>query len=561
MTKKLPIGVSDFKELIENEYYYVDKSLLIKEISDAGKVILVPRPRRFGKTLNLSMLRYFYEKSDESQAHLFANLKIWQDEKFRAMQGQFPVVFLTLKGVVYTNYQDIYEKLQTLVATEFTRHKYLLEGSTLEPFEKELYERIRQGKASHVEFTDSLYTLVMFLNRYHKMKVVVLLDEYDVPVQASFIHSFYSQTMEFLKPFLTSAFKDNELIEKGIITGILTLAKAGIFTGLNNLDIFNLTSPFLADKFGFSENEATELLRHYSVSDPQSVKEWYNGYIFGTTYGMYNPWSILKCAQNKGSLEIYWANTSDNILLRRLVAQASSVIKSELELLLTDQVIAKTIEESIVFPDIDTQQDLIWSILLFTGYLTYRDYQLHEGKKVCSLVIPNIEIKFLFRDVIRKLFLEGVVGGQVQEFLQSMIEGKVNAFSQLLQGFVLKSMSFYDVDGLEPEKSYHLFVLGLLVTLSDTYVVRSNQESGLGRYDILLIPKQKNRPGIIIELKKVWKSSEDALEIGAQKALDQIHEKKYAQQLYDQSIETIIAYGIAFAGKNLFVKSTSIKKP
>ncbi len=561
MKKILPIGISDFKDLRENNYYYVDKSLLIQDLAPKGRVASVQRPRRFGKTLNLSMLRYFYEKSDTSTAFLFEDLKIWQHKEFRKEQGQYPVIFVSFKEIFQSSYTEMLKRFAYCIALECKRHTELFTSTKLDDDEKEWLKRLSALTGSEFELASSLKFLTEVLYKHHGKKVIILIDEYDVPVQAAYIHGFYDTLILFLKELLTGALKDQSLIEKGILTGIMTLAKAGIFTGLNNLDIYNLTNPRLADKFGFTTDEAGELLEYYDINELTKVKEWYNGYIFGKTDGMYNPWSMLKCIESGGILEIYWSNTSDNILLKTLISRASSTTKSELEQLLTGNSVKKVVQESIVYPDIATQQNLIWTMLLFTGYLTYTDYTVDEGKKECDLIIPNQEIMFLYRDLITQLFTKSVAGDHVQDLLRSLLEGNTEIFSELLQDFILTSMSIYDLANSEPESSYHLFILGLLVMLSKTYEVRSNRESGLGRYDIMIIPKDTQKPAVVIEFKKVWKKSENGLEVAAQKALDQIIDKKYAQELYGQGIQTVIAYGIAFEGKTVCVKSCTLENP
>jgi hypothetical protein len=318
----------------------------------------------------------------------------------------------------------------------------------------------------------------------------------------------------------------------------------------------------LVDKFGFTAQETHEMLRYYQIDDIQAIQRWYNGYIFGQTNGMYNPWSILQCVDNGGKLKIYWANTSDNVLLERLIVRSSASTKSDLEHILKGGAIEKIIEESIVYPDIDKRNDLLWSVLLFTGYLTSKgDYQIKDGKTVCSLIIPNQEILSLYKDLISRIFKDSVIDGKAQELLQALIDGDTEVFSQILQRFILHSMSVYDLSSSEPEKSYHLFVLGLLVMLSDTYDVISNRESGLGRYDILIVPKDTSKPAVVIEFKKVWQDGPDALKIAAQKALDQIIDKKYAQELYNKGIEDIRAYGIALDGKSISIASCMLENP
>lgn len=558
MTKNIPIGISDYKELISNNYYYVDKTLLIKDIRESGQVVLAPRPRRFGKSLNLSMLRYFFELGETKNDYLFAHTAIWQTQ-YRDLQGQFPVIFVSFKNIFQTTYEQMLKKFEYTIAAEYERLSYITHGNILQPHEKERFNRIRSEAATLIDLGSSLEFLLSMLHKYHNKKVIILIDEYDVPVQHAFINNFYDTLIPFVKELLTGALKDHTMLEKGVITGNLTLAKSGIFTGLNNLDVFNLTNTRMADRFGFTSQEVDELCAYYGFENiRQEIKKWYNGYTFGKIHGIFNPWSVLKCVSNNGSREMYWANTSDNILLKRLIGRASQSNKSELELVLQDQSVRHTVEESIVFPDLDKRYDLIWSLLLFTGYLTYTTYEIKDGKKECDLIIPNQEIKYLYKELINRIFEESVMGGQSKELLKALIEGNTQVFAQLLQSFVINSMSTFDLPSAEPERSYHLFILGLLVALSDEYVVKSNRESGLGRYDIMLIPKQLQKPGIIIEFKKVWSNKTETIEVASQKALDQILEKKYVQELQEKGVQRIFAYGIAFEGKTLFVQSTVI---
>lgn len=558
--KKLPIGVSNYKELIEGGYYYVDKSLLIKDIHESGKVVLMPRPRRFGKTLNLSMIRYFLELSKESNAHLFKDTLIGKLPQYQNVQGTFPVIFVTFKDIKETSWDVAYEKFAITLYEEFDRHNYLLSSDHIKSYEKEFYTRILERRASQAELETSLHFLAKLLHAYYKKKPYLLIDEYDVPIQASFVHGYYEKAIGFLKGLLGSALKDEDHIEQGIVTGILTLAKAGIFTGLNNLDVFNITNTKLSDKFGFTQEEVGTILHQYGLNALENeIQQWYNGYTFGVTSGIFNPWSVLNCIKNRGQLKKYWVNTSDNILVKKLIAQASIDVKRKLERLISGTTIAEKIEESLTFPDLDNRSDLLWSLLLFTGYLSYEHYTLKEGEIIASLKIPNKEITYLYNDLIRNIFKESVLGGQVDNLLTALTVGDSDMFSTLLQSFVYTSMSSYDLSSNEPEKSYHLFVLGLLVALSDHYEVKSNKESGLGRYDLTIIPRKNNKPAIILEFKIVRKG--ETLETAAQKALDQISQKKYTQDLFDRSIEKIIAYGIAFEGRTIMVKSTRIDKP
>lgn len=550
--KLLPIGISNFKEIIEQNYYYIDKTRLIDEILKKGKVILLPRPRRFGKTLNLSMLRYFFELNEDNK-HLFSHLEISENNEAIKHQGKYPVIFLTFKNIRKKSWQEAYEEFAMTISAEFYRHDYLLQDPQLDEIRKARFKRILAEEASATELANSLLFLSQLLFNYHKNKVVLLIDEYDTPIQTAFIEGYYTDAIEFLRSLLSSILKDAEVMEKGVLTGILTLAKEGIFSGLNNLNIFNLTHEPFSDVFGFTHEETTAFLQAYGITDVNAVKEWYDGYTIGNTSGIYNPWSVIKCIQAQGKIELYWANTSDNALIKTLIAQAPVTMKIELESLLSQSSVSLPIEEAITFPDLHYRVELIWSLLLFTGYLTYSSCSLVAGKKQCTLLIPNQEIKYLYIHLIQEIFQKAVTGGQTKQLLEALIQANVTELTTLLQSFIINTMSTYDISQNEPEKSYHLFVLGLLVLLNDEYYIRSNRESGIGRYDITLFPKRTNLPGIIIEFKVT--RPPHSLEETTDLALAQIIQKKYAQELQEQKAFAIIAYGIAFAGKEIFIKS------
>ncbi len=560
MKQLLPIGISDYKDLREKNYYYVDKTLLIQEVQENGQVILVARPRRFGKTLNLSMLRYFYEPSETTHS-LFSDTAIWKLPEYRQLQGAFPVIFISFRTITDTSFEDMLAQFAYVIAIEFDRHAYLLSGTILTSDEKDLFNKIISRRATGVDLGNSLEFLVRMLHKYHNKKVVVLIDEYDVPVQTAYIYNFYAQIIPFLKKLLTGALKDQEALEKGVVTGNLALAKAGIFTGLNNVDVFNLTRAQMSDKFGFTSQEMKALLSYYNFADRQDdIRTWYDGYRFGDTSGIFNPWSALKCIAAKGELDPYWTNTSDNILLKMLIGGASEDIKIDLESVLQKKPVRHRIEESIVFTDLSKKSNLMWSLLLYSGYLTYTHYEIINKAKEWFLIIPNDEIQKLLTDLVSDIFLESIVGKQAQNLLTALTSGNVKVFSTLLQSFVSTSMSTFDITADEPEKSYHLFVLGILVMIQDTYDVLSNRESGLGRYDIMLIPKNKQKPGVIIEFKKVWSNSNETLEATADKALNQIISLNYKQELENRGIDVIIAYGIAFEKKLVSVKCATFSK-
>ncbi len=330
--KKIPIGISDFKILIEGDCYYVDKTLLIQDILSYGQVVLMPRPRRFGKTLNLSMLKYFFEKVDTSHAALFSGLAIEKTPLFELHQGRYPVIFLSFKSIKESDWETTYEKFALVMYEEFARHRYLLSSTSIEHEEKAMFNKIIERTGSKVELESSLQFLARLLFRHYKQQVIILIDEYDVPVQMAYLNGFYNQVIEFLRALLVDALKDTSILQKGVLTGNLTLAKAGIFTGLNNLDVFNLTNVRSADRFGFTLPEVDRLLSYYGYEEAQQkIQQWYDGYTFGKMAGIFNPWSVLKCISNGGALEKYWSNTSDNILLKRLLGRAQKSMKSEFE--------------------------------------------------------------------------------------------------------------------------------------------------------------------------------------------------------------------------------------
>ncbi len=559
MKKLVPIGISDFKTIKSGNYYYVDKTMLIKDIFESGISVLVTRPRRFGKTLNLSMLHY-YLSLDGNNSELFADTEIWKHERYRDLQGQFPVIFITFKDISQPTYEEMFDVIVATIGAAFRKFSYLLESDILDVFEKDKFNRISADQPQLVDLRTSLDFLVEILHKFHKKKVVVLLDEYDVPLQNAYMHGFYDKLLPLIRELLTRVFKDQKLLEKGVISGNLTIAKAGIFSGLNNLDVYNVTHARMADKFGFTTAEAYDLLDYYECKNvTEEIQRWYDGYNFGEISGIFNPWSILKCISHNGIRDVYWANTSNNFFLKKLIGSSSSTTKNDLMQLLNGQPVQHPIRESIVFQDLEKPSDLIWSLLLFTGYLTYTSCQFSEKKKQCNLIIPNQEIASLYEDLISEIFAEALPGEEAQALRSAIIKGETEIFSNLLQSFVLNSMSTFDIPDAEPERSYHLFILGMLVMLRDQYEVTSNREAGLGRYDIAVIPKVPGKSGVVIEFKKVWTENE-SLETAAQRALDQIKEKKYASALFSKNVSSVIAYGIAFRGKSLLVKSASLSQ-
>lgn len=551
--KKIPIGISDFKKIIEGDYYYVDKTLLIKELQESsGEVILIPRPRRFGKTLNLSMLKYFFEKTEVDTSVLFTNTEIWQHEEYKKLQGILPVIFLTFKDIKEDNWENAQAKLKAIISEQFKYHLPKLEKN-LSQYDLSEYKALITMSADEVVFHRSLFFLSKLLYEAYNEKVLILIDEYDAPIHAGYGHGYYKEITQFMRSLLTSVLKDNSYLYRGVLTGILRTAKEGIFSGLNNLKVYSLLNTTFQDKFGFTQQEVVHLVSDCDLSAILSeVQQWYNGYTFGSIK-LYNPWSLLMCMSERGAIQPYWVNTSDNHLIKKLLTLSDVEIKSDFELLLSGQAITKMVDETVIFPNIENNAQAFWSLLLFTGYLTYSSYKLELGKTYCNLIIPNEEIKLLYESFIQEIVNEMLKSPKATLFLKSLVSGDVKIFAALLHEFVLNSISVYDLPSNEPEKSYHLFVLGLLVTLAAMYQVKSNRESGYGRYDIMLIPYDKNKFAFIIEFKKASEYEHETLEAAAKRALEQITTKEYAAELRALGIKKIKALGISFQGKNILV--------
>ena len=405
MKKQIPIGISDYKKVLEGNYYYVDKTLLIKDIIElGGGITLLPRPRRFGKTLNLSMLRYFFEKTETSNQHLFTNTNIWQHEKYQQMQGQYPVIFISFKDVKSISWADAYAKLRTEIAREANRFNTILKKH-LEPHEQKKLTSLRFEEASQTDYERSLLWLTELLSKVYNRQAIILLDEYDTPIHAGHHYGYYNEIVSFLRGLLCGAFKDNEFLERGVITGIMRTAKEGIFSGLNNLEVRDVLDKPFADKFGFTQQEVDRMLADYELNNcREQIKLWYDGYRFGNTTDIYNPWSVLHCVKDKGAIETYWANTSDNLVIKELLARADMETKQELEqLLYQKQSNFYELERGVVFPEIHTSRETaLRSFLMYAGYLTIADVQIFSDKKHCyALKIPNLEIQDLYKRILK----------------------------------------------------------------------------------------------------------------------------------------------------------------
>lgn len=553
MKKKLPIGISDYKKIKDGNYYYVDKTLLIQEIlENLPEVLLLPRPRRFGKTLNLSMLRYFFEKSSEDTRALFNDTAIAQHPDCMKAQGEYPVIFISFKSVKESIWEGSYSVMADLIALEFKRHNYLLE-SAISMHDKEVFSAILEKRADYTALTSSLFFLSELLHNHYKKRVILLIDEYDAPITAGYNKNYYGKIIDFMRSLLTKVCKDNSYLDFAVLTGILRVAKESIFSGLNNVSVHTILSKRYQDAFGFTEQEVEILLKNQGLSGKcDEAKKWYNGYLFGNTT-IYNPWSILQCADHNGELAPYWVNTSDNALVERLLIRSDQKVKKDLEQLLVNKTIETYIDEATVFPSIERDPQAVWSLLLFTGYASVVDVRFVDEIPLYTLGIPNKEIKILYADLIKKIFRHILTADTAESLLHALTTGDSETFAYLLQEFVESSMSMFDFTARDHESSYHLFILGILVYLSDRYEVKSNRESGYGRYDIMVIPRTPDRLGIIIEFKKAL--GKESLEGAAQRAIEQIQQKNYVCEMRERGINDILLLGIALRGKELFVQS------
>lgn len=556
MRKQLPIGIDDFEKIITQNYYYVDKSLFIKEILDSGATAtLITRPRRFGKTLNMSMLECFFEKAEKSRRQLFDDLAIVQDKAVMMHQGQYPVISITLKFTDSLEWDECLDKVKRVVSEEYKSHAYLLNNSLLDTRQKKEFEAIINLEASKVAYEVSLKNLIKYLADYHKKNPIVLIDEYDVPIHAGFRNEYFVNVVSFMKSFLGDALKGTKELDFAVITGALRVAKESIFTGLNNLEVCTLLNDSYADKFGLLEKEVSAILTYYDLQiNADEVRSWYNGFASGPVM-VYNPWSIINLAKQKGALQPYWINTSSNDIIKSLITDSDDIVKDDIESLIARKTITKEIGENIVYADIKKNSNALWNFLFFSGYLTFKDKRMINKRPSVDFLIPNDEIGYFFESTILSWIQDRAGEQEYNYMLKSLVTGDVVTFTKLFCTFVLTSFSYFDVSGKKPERFYHAFVLGMLVSLASRYDVRSNRESGYGRYDVMLIPHDKTKLGIVIEFKKVDTFENETIEQAAADALKQIEKLKYAQEILARGISSVLTIGIAFSGKDVLIQA------
>ena len=556
-TRRIPIGISDYKEVIDEGFYYVDKTDFIRELLENGsKITLLPRPRRFGKTLNLSMLRYFFEKTDGNVFRpLFDGKRIREWKDFDKHQGQYPVIMLTLKDCKADTFDKALELVASELQKEFFRHKYLLDSPVMDSTYRPIFQSLLEGNPGEVRMQRSLLLLSELLTAHWGMPPLVLLDEYDTPIHVAFDKGYYDRMIVFMRNFMSMVFKDNTSVFRGVITGILRVSKESIFSGLNNIDVDTLLDRPMCTAFGFTQVDVDTLLDSYSLGDQKSeVKHWYNGYLFGNEV-VYNPWSVLNYINKGGVFAPYWVNTGSDVLLRHLIAEGPSQVRKGIETLVQGGSLCSVINDKLAFPDLLSSASNIWSFMLFSGYLKASEGRMTPDHLMSyTLGVPNTEVSTVFSTIIRGWINDGPVkNDRLEMMLQALDENDIEAFEEILNEFVVNTLSYYDTNGRDPEKVYQAFLLGMLVS-HGSYKVSSNRESGLGRYDILMCPVDVSRRGYIMELKRLRMSS--TVETTLDTALQQIKDKRYAATLHAAGVRDILEMAITFDGKRVWVKTT-----
>lgn len=554
--KSLPIGISDYVRA-QSEYYYVDKTLLIKEFLDQKPLVsLFTRPRRFGKTLNMDMLRVFFEISDEDTSKYFADKAIWKcGEEYQSHQGKYPVIFLTFKDVKFDTWESTIDKIRGLLQEEYGRHQELLSSDKLSQYEKEYFAKILDASANEVELTSALERLSKMLATHYGKAPIIIIDEYDTPIQEGYSKDFYDEIISFMRNFFSGAFKDNKNLSYGFLTGILRIAQESIFSGLNNLTVNSVMDEEYDSFFGFTSNEVKEMLEYYAMTEKESeLKEWYDGYLFGNEE-IYNPWSVINYISRGGIPQAYWVNTGNNEILEDVMRVATDDITDRLYALLQGNRVVARIDQNVVYRSLAEDLANIYSLLLVAGYLKTPKKELQaDGSYLCEVSIPNREIAAVYKSEILSHFLQigAITRTTANKIAESLYANDYKKLQSAVAEYMDKSISFYDGGA---EGFYHGLMLGLIALMDNQYKIKSNRESGDGRYDVCLIPREKRYPGIILELKWEKGLGEAALDSLADEALVQIDALRYDSEMKEDGIIDILKFGIAFSGKKVSVKT------
>lgn len=561
MARTVGIGIQNFEKLITDNSFYIDKTDFIRQWwENRDDVTLITRPRRFGKTLNMNMLERFLSVEYAGKGKVFEGLSIWKEEKYRNLQGTWPVIFLSFAGIKVSSFSEAKKSLFYLIEKLYNRYEFLLKEDCLNDKEREFIKGISANMDNYSAIS-SLGTLSEFLYRYYGKKVIILLDEYDTPLQEAWVYGYWQEMVELIRGLFNSTFKTNPYLERAVMTGITRVSKESIFSDRNHLTVVTSTSEMYADCFGFTEEEVFAALDEYGMQDKRAeVKKWYDGFTFGKCKDIYNPWSIINYLKT-GRLATYWANTSSNGLVDKLIREGSAEIKISMENLLKGEHLYKEIDEQIIFDQLDVDENAIWSLFLTSGYLKVESYALNEdtGADLYELALTNKEVQIMFRKMIKKWFSR--TGTVYNGFIRALLQDDVKSMNAYMNRVALATFSYFDSGKnpsmeTQPERFYHGFVLGLAVELADRYVITSNRKSGFGRYDVMLEPRNETDPAVIMEFKVKDSQEETFLEDTADAALNQIERQQYESALRNKGIasERIRKYGFAFEGKEVLIK-------